>query len=161
MKAIIIAGGFGFRLSEKISVRPKPMVEIGGMPIVWHIMKHLSVHGINDFVLCPGDKGDVVKEWFASYFLKTSDVTHDLREQCMEVHETRAEFWRVTLLDTGDGTMTGGRLKHVLEHIGHDDTVLMAYGDVFADQSFGSELANLTSGRSSTPHTRERRWRLW
>lgn len=133
VKAIILAGGFGSRLSEETAVRPKPMVEIGGMPIVWHIMKGLSVHGIEDFVLCLGYKGDVIKEWFADYFLRMSDVTLDLRNQSMEVHATRAEPWRVTLLDTGDGSMTGGRLKRALEHIGHDDTVLMTYGDGVAD----------------------------
>ena len=98
MKAIILAGGFGSRLSEETAVRPKPMVEIGGMPIVWHIMKGLSVHGIDDFVLCLGYKGDVIKEWFASYFLRMSDVTLDLREQRMEVHDTRAEPWRVSCM---------------------------------------------------------------
>lgn len=133
MKAIILAGGVGSRLSEETSVRPKPMVEIGGMPIVWHLMKHLSVHGVNDFVLCLGYKGDVIKEWFASYFLKMSDVTLDLRNQTMEVHGTRAEPWRVTLLDTGEGSMTGGRLKRALAHIGHDQTVLLTYGDGLAD----------------------------
>ncbi len=133
VKAIILAGGFGTRLSEETAVRPKPMVEIGGMPIVWHIMKHLSVHGINDFVLCLGYKGDVIKEWFADYFLRMSDVTLDLRNQTMEVHATRAEPWKVTLLDTGDASMTGGRLKRALDHIGHDDTVLMTYGDGVSD----------------------------
>ena len=133
VNAIILAGGFGTRLSEETAVRPKPMVEIGGMPIVWHIMKHLSVHGINDFVLCLGYKGDVIKEWFADYFLRMSDVTLDLRNQTMEVHATRAEPWKVTLLDTGDASMTGGRLKRALDHIGHDDTVLMTYGDGVSD----------------------------
>jgi glucose-1-phosphate cytidylyltransferase len=133
MKAVILAGGIGSRLSEETSVRPKPMVEIGGMPIVWHILKHLGVHGINDFVICLGYKGHVVKEWFANYFLMNSDVTLDLADQSMEVHRTRAEPWRVTLLDTGEQTMTGGRLKRALEHLGHDETVLMTYGDGVAD----------------------------
>ena len=133
MKAIILAGGFGSRLSEETAVRPKPMVEIGGMPIVWHIMKHLAVYGVQDFVLCLGYKGDVIKEWFASYFLRMSDVTLDLQRQTMEVHDTRAEPWRVTLLDTGDASMTGGRLKRALNHIGHDETALMTYGDGVAD----------------------------
>jgi glucose-1-phosphate cytidylyltransferase len=133
MKAVILAGGIGSRLSEETSVRPKPMVEIGGMPIVWHILKHLGVHGIQDFVICLGYKGHVIKEWFANYFLMNSDVTLDLAEQSMEVHQTRAEPWRVTLLDTGEQTMTGGRLKRALEHLGHDETVLMTYGDGVAD----------------------------
>jgi glucose-1-phosphate cytidylyltransferase len=138
MKAIILAGGTGSRLSEETAVRPKPMVEIGGMPILWHIMKGLSVHGIEDFVICLGYKGHVIKEWFAGYFLQTSDVTFDLANQSMEVHRSTTEPWRVTLLDTGEQTMTGGRLKRALEHLGHDETVLMTYGDGVADVDVGA-----------------------
>jgi len=133
MKAIILAGGTGSRLSEETAVRPKPMIEIGGMPILWHIMKHLSAQGIQDFVICLGYKGYVIKEWFAGYVLMTSDVTLDLANGSMEVHSSRTEPWRVTLLDTGEQTMTGGRLKRALEHIGHHDTVLLTYGDGVAD----------------------------
>jgi glucose-1-phosphate cytidylyltransferase len=133
MKAIILAGGFGSRLSEETAVRPKPMVEIGGMPILWHIMKHLGTHGIEDFVICLGYKGDYIKQWFSNYFLMTSDVTFDMANGKMEVHRSRTEPWRVTLLDTGDGTLTGGRLKRALEHIDGDETVLMTYGDGVAD----------------------------
>lgn len=138
MKAIILAGGFGSRLSEETAVRPKPMVEIGGMPMLWHIMKHLGVHGVEDFVICLGYKGHVIKEWFAGYFLQTSDVTFDLANQSMKVHSTRAEPWRVTLLDTGEHTMTGGRLKRALAHLDHCETVLMTYGDGVADVDVGA-----------------------
>jgi glucose-1-phosphate cytidylyltransferase len=133
MKAIILAGGTGSRLSEETAVRPKPMVEIGGMPMLWHIMKHLSAHGIEEFVICLGYKGSVIKEWFASYFLMTSDVTLDLANRSIEVHDSRTEPWRVTLLDTGANTMTGGRLKRALEHIKHGETVLATYGDGVAN----------------------------
>ena len=114
MKAVILAGGLGSRLSEETTIRPKPMVEIGGKPMLWHIMKLYSAHGIDDFVVCLGYKGYVVKEWFANYALHTSDVTFDLREGSMEVHHSTTEPWRVTLVDTGEGTMTGGRIRRVL-----------------------------------------------
>jgi glucose-1-phosphate cytidylyltransferase len=140
MQAIILAGGTGSRLSEETVVRPKPMVEIGGMPMLWHIMKHLSVHGVQDFVICLGYKGYVIKQWFAEYFLMTSDVTLDLANQSIEVHSSRTEPWQVTLLDTGEHTMTGGRLKRALEHIGHSDTVLATYGDGVADVDIGALL---------------------
>jgi len=132
MKAVILAGGIGSRLSEETAVRPKPMVEIGGKPMLWHIMKHYAVHGIEDFVICLGYKGDVIKEWFAGQFLRSSDVTLDLRNQSMEVHATRAEPWRVTLVETGEATMTGGRLKRVLPFVG-DETFCLTYGDGVAD----------------------------
>lgn len=138
MQAIILAGGIGSRLSEETTVRPKPMVEIGDMPILWHIMKHLSVHGIEDFVICLGYKGYVIKEWFSDYFLMTSDVTLDLAKRSIEVHESRTEPWRVTLLDTGEKTMTGGRLKRALAHIDHHETVLVTYGDGVADVDIGA-----------------------
>ena len=134
MHAVILAGGMGTRLAEETTVRPKPMVEIGERPILWHIMKHLSTFGIEDFVICLGYKGEVIKEWFQSYFLRMSDVTLDLANRSMEVHATRAEPWRVTLLDTGAKTPTGGRLRQAMAHLGPDaGTILMTYGDGVAD----------------------------
>ncbi len=133
MHAIILAGGFGTRLSEETSVRPKPMVEIGGRPILWHIMKHLSVHGIDDFVICLGYKGDYIRTWFKDYHLMTSDVTLDLAQNTVQVHASRTEPWRVTLLDTGADTMTGGRVKRAMRHIGGTEPVLMTYGDGVSD----------------------------
>lgn len=128
MKAVIFAGGFGTRLSEETSVRPKPMVEIGGRPILWHIMKTYSMHGIDEFVICCGYKGYVIKEYFANYFLHMSDVTFDMAENRMTVHERSAEPWKVTLVDTGLNTMTGGRLRRVREYIGNE-TFCLTYGD--------------------------------
>src|SRR6185437_13038190 len=113
MKAVILAGGFGTRISEESAIRPKPMVEIGGQPIIWHILKTYSAHGINDFVVCAGYKGYMIKEYFANYFLHMSDVTFDLSKNQMEVHQRRSEPWRVTIVDTGEQTMTGGRLLRV------------------------------------------------
>ena len=132
MKAVILAGGLGTRLSEETSVRPKPMVEIGGRPILWHIMKIYSHHGINDFVICCGYKGYVIKEYFANYFLHMSDVTFDMVNNKMEVHHASAEPWRVTLVDTGDETMTGGRLKRVASYVGEED-FCFTYGDGVSD----------------------------
>src|SRR5262245_61207393 len=120
MKAVILAGGFGTRLSEETLLRPKPMVEIGGKPILWHIMKIYSRHGINDFVICLGYRGYMVKEYFANYFLHTSNVTIDLRRNQVEVHQSSSEAWRVTLVDTGDHTGTGGRLARVRQHVDGD-----------------------------------------
>ena len=131
MKAVILAGGFGTRLSEETVTRPKPMVEIGGRPILWHILKIYSSHGINDFVICAGYKGYVIKEYFANYFLHMSDVTFDMKENSMEVHSKRSEPWRVTIVDTGDDTLTGGRLKRVAPYV--DETFCMTYGDGVAD----------------------------
>ncbi|MEQ8717556.1 MAG: glucose-1-phosphate cytidylyltransferase [Acidimicrobiales bacterium] len=128
MKAVILAGGFGTRLSEETGVRPKPMVEIGGRPILWHIMRICSHFGINDFVVCCGYKGHLIKEYFASYHLHASDVTFDLASGEMAVHRSETEPWRVTLVDTGDATMTGGRLKRVAHHLG-DEPFLFTYGD--------------------------------
>ncbi len=127
MKAVILAGGLGTRLSEETSIRPKPMVEIGGKPILWHIMKTYSAHGINDFIICCGYKGYIIKEYFANYFLHRSDVTFDMRFNQMNVHHGHAEPWRVTLIDTGESSMTGGRLKRVREHI--NGTFCFTYGD--------------------------------
>ena len=128
MKAVILAGGLGTRLSEETTIKPKPMVEIGGRPILWHIMKTYSTYGINDFIICCGYKGYVIKEYFANYFLHMSDVTFDMRFNQMNVHCGYAEPWRITLIDTGEQTMTGGRLKRVSEHIGNQ-TFCFTYGD--------------------------------
>lgn len=131
MKCVILAGGVGSRLSEETTDRPKPMVEIGGKPILWHIMKIYSKYGINDFIVCLGYKGYIIKEYFANYFLHTSDVTFDIRNNQMEVHERKAEPWRITLVDTGPATMTGGRLKRVGKYI--DNSFCFTYGDGVAD----------------------------
>ena len=128
MKAVILAGGLGTRISEETGVRPKPMVEIGGKPILWHILKIYSHHGINDFVICLGYKGYLIKEYFANYFLHTSDVTFDIAANRMEVHQRHAEPWRVTLVDTGESTQTGGRLKRVGSYLG-SETFCFTYGD--------------------------------
>jgi glucose-1-phosphate cytidylyltransferase len=133
MKAVILAGGLGTRLSEETSVRPKPMVEIGGKPILWHIMKMYSHHGICDFVICCGYKGYIIKEYFANYFLHMSDVTFDMRVNSMCVHEKRVEPWKVTLIDTGDDSMTGGRLGRVYEYLKEEDFFCCTYGDGVGD----------------------------
>jgi len=132
MKAVILAGGMGSRISEETVVRPKPMVEIGGKPLLWHIMKSYSMHGITEFVVCLGYRGYQIKEYFANYHLHMSDVTFDLAENAMSIHETYAEPWRVTLIDTGDATMTGGRLRRVLPHLG-DEEFCFTYGDGVSD----------------------------
>lgn len=128
MKCVILAGGFGTRLSEETDMKPKPMIEIGGTPILWHIMKMYSQHGINEFVICAGYKGYVIKEYFANYFLHMSNITFDMSTNEMQVHENNAEPWKVTIVDTGDGTMTGGRLLRVKDYIG-DETFCFTYGD--------------------------------
>lgn len=127
MKAVILAGGFGTRISEESHLRPKPMIEIGGKPIMWHIMKLYGAHGITDFVICCGYKGYLIKEYFANYFLHMSDVTFDMKANSMEVHQRHAEPWRVTLVDTGEATQTGGRIRRIREHI--DGTFCLTYGD--------------------------------
>jgi glucose-1-phosphate cytidylyltransferase len=132
MKAVILAGGFGTRISEETGVRPKPMVEIGGRPILWHIMKIYSAHGVNDFVVCCGYKGYVIKEFFASYTLRNSDVTFDVANHGMEILKNGAEPWKVTLVDTGDDTMTGGRIRRVRRYLG-DETFCLTYGDGVSD----------------------------
>jgi glucose-1-phosphate cytidylyltransferase len=132
VKAVILAGGMGTRISEESHLRPKPMIEIGGRPIIWHIMKIYAAHQVNDFVICLGYKGYILKEYFANYFLHMSDVTFDLAENRMTVHQASAEPWRVTLVDTGERTMTGGRLKRVREYLGDDD-FCFTYGDGVAD----------------------------
>ena len=151
MKAVILAGGLGTRLSEETIVKPKPMVEIGGKPILWHIMKMYSAHGINDFVICCGYKGYVIKEYFANYFLHMSDVTFNMRENRMEVHHKRAEPWNVTLIDTGDASMTGGRLKRVAEYVKDDEAFLFTYGDGVADVNIRQSIDfHLSHGKLAT-----------
>ena len=150
MKAVILAGGLGTRLSEETSVRPKPMVEIGGMPILWHIMKIYSSHGINEFIICCGYKGDVIKEFFSTYVMRTSDVTYDMANNCMEVHNRVTEPWKVTLVDTGASSMTGGRLKRVKEYIG-DETFCFTYGDGVSDVDIGALIAfHQAEGKKAT-----------
>ncbi len=137
MKAVILAGGLGTRISEETSVKPKPMIEIGGKPILWHIMKLYSHYGVNDFIVCCGYKGYVIKEYFANYFLHMSDITFDMAKNSMEVHQRHAEPWRVTLVDTGDETMTGGRLKRIAPYIKDEKSFCMTYGDGVADIDIG------------------------
>ena len=139
MKAVILAGGIGSRISEESHLKPKPMIEIGGKPVLWHIMKIYSHYGINDFVICLGYRGYVIKEYFANYFLHTSDVTIDMAQNKMEVHERYAEPWRVTLIDTGADTLTGGRLKRVRDHVGAE-TFCFTYGDGVTDLDIGATL---------------------
>ena len=139
MKAVILAGGLGTRISEETTVRPKPMVEVGGMPVLWHILKIYSEYGVNDFIVCLGYKGYMVKEYFANYFLHMSDVTFDLAANRMDVHHKHVEPWRVTLVDTGTDTQTGGRLKRVAPYL-NDETFFFTYGDGLADIDINAEL---------------------
>lgn len=141
MKAVILAGGLGTRISEETSTKPKPMVEIGGKPILWHIMKSYSAHGVNDFVICCGYKGYVIKEYFANYFLHMSDVTFDMQNNQMEVHTRNTEPWKVTLVDTGDETMTGGRLKRVRPYISDEEMFCFTYGDGVSDVNISELIA--------------------
>ncbi len=141
MKAVVLAGGLGTRLSEETAVRPKPMVEIGGKPVLWHILKMYSHHGINDFVICCGYKGYLIKEYFANYFLHTSDVTFDMANNHMEVHHKRAEPWKVTLVDTGDSSMTGGRLLRVADYVRADEAFCLTYGDGVSDIDISASIA--------------------
>jgi glucose-1-phosphate cytidylyltransferase len=140
MKAVILAGGLGTRISEETHLKPKPMIEVGGMPILWHIMKIYSAYGINDFVVCCGYKGYLIKEYFANYFLHRSDVTFDMQKNEMHVHEQYAEPWRVTLVDTGESTMTGGRLKRVRSHVKDENAFCFTYGDGVSDIHIGKLL---------------------
>lgn len=141
MKAVILAGGLGTRISEETSIKPKPMVEIGGRPILWHILKIFSAHGINEFVICCGYKGYVIKEYFANYFLHMSDVTFHMRMNSMEVHHKKAEPWEVTLVDTGETSMTGGRLKRVRDYV-RDEAFCFTYGDGVADVDVTALIAH-------------------
>ncbi len=140
MKAVILAGGFGTRISEESHVRPKPMIEIGGKPLIWHIMKIYSAYGVNDFIICLGHMGYTIKEYFANYLLHTSDVTIDIGNNNIEVHKDSTEPWRVTLLDTGVDSMTGGRLKRVGKHLGNED-FCFTYGDGVSDVNIGKLIA--------------------
>jgi glucose-1-phosphate cytidylyltransferase len=140
LKAVILAGGLGTRISEETVTRPKPMIEIGGKPILWHILKIYSIHGIRDFIVCCGYKGYVIKEYFANYFLHMSDVTFDMQINQMEVHHRNAEPWRVTLIDTGEKTMTGGRLKRVAEYLRDEQAFCFTYGDGVADADITEQL---------------------
>lgn len=139
MKAVILAGGYGTRISEETSIRPKPMVEIGGKPILWHIMKLYSSHQVNEFIICCGYKGNIIKEYFANYFLYRSDVTFNLAENQMDVHKNGVEPWKVTLIDTGESTMTGGRLKRVAKFL-EDETFCLTYGDGVSDVDISASL---------------------
>lgn len=141
MKAVILAGGLGTRLAEETSTKPKPMVDLGGRPILWHIMKIYSSHGVNDFVICLGYKGYVIKEYFSNYFLHMSDVTFDMSENRMEIHNAKSEPWRVTLIDTGDTTLTGGRLKRVMPYVRDEEAFCMTYGDGVGDINITSLIA--------------------
>lgn len=150
MKAVILAGGLGTRISEESHLRPKPMIEIGGKPILWHIMKIYSHYGINDFVICLGYKGYVIKEYFANYFLHSSDVTFDMRNNNMEVHEKHAEPWRVTLVDTGETSMTGGRLRRVRDYLGQE-TFCFTYGDGVTNLNINETIkAHRNAGKIAT-----------
>ena len=133
MKAVILAGGLGTRISEETDLKPKPMVEVGGRPILWHIMKIYSAHGINDFIICCGYRGYIIKEYFANYFLHQSDVTFNMKNNTMQVHQKRVEPWKITLVDTGENTMTGGRLLQVADYIKNEKYFLFTYGDGVSD----------------------------
>ena len=140
MKAVILAGGLGTRISEETHLKPKPMIEVGGKPILWHIMKIYSAHGVNDFVICCGYKGYVIKEYFANYFLHMSDVTFDMSTNRMEVHQRNSEPWRVTLIDTGENTLTGGRLKRVADYLRDETAFCFTYGDGLSDVDIRSSI---------------------
>ena len=151
MKTVILAGGLGTRISEETHLKPKPMVEIGGKPILWHIMKMYAAHGVTEFIICCGYKGYVIKEYFANYFLHMSDITFDMAQNRMEVHEQKAEPWRVTLVDTGEQTLTGGRLKRVARFLDEDEAFYFTYGDGVADIDFSAQLAfHRAHGRQAT-----------
>ena len=151
MKAVILAGGLGTRISEETHLKPKPMIEIGGMPILWHIMKLYSAHGIQDFVICCGYKGYLIKEYFANYFLHMSDVTFDMTKNEMFVHQRKAEPWKVTLVDTGEDTLTGGRLKRVADYVRDEEAFCFTYGDGVANVDIGALVAfHRAHGRQAT-----------
>jgi glucose-1-phosphate cytidylyltransferase len=141
MKAVILAGGYGTRISEETHLKPKPMIEIGGMPIIWHIMKIYSSYGVNDFVICCGYKGYVIKEYFSNYFLHMSDITIDLADNALTVHNRKSEPWKVTLVDTGEDSMTGGRLRRVRDHVAGEDAFCFTYGDGVSDVNIDALIA--------------------
>ena len=150
MKAVILAGGLGTRISEETYLKPKPMIEVGGRPILWHVLKIYSAHGINDFIICAGYKGYVIKEYFANYFLHMSDVTFDMKNNRMEVHNQRSEPWRVTIVDTGETTMTGGRLKKVQDYVGNE-SFCFTYGDGVGDVDVSALVSfHKNQGRTAT-----------
>jgi glucose-1-phosphate cytidylyltransferase len=140
MKAVILAGGLGTRISEETHLKPKPMIEIGGKPIIWHILKTYGAHGVNDFIICCGYKGYVIKEYFSNYFLHTSDVTIDIRNNAIEVHQKNAEPWKITLIDTGENTLTGGRLKRVSSYLNGEESFCFTYGDGLADINISQQI---------------------
>ncbi|MEO5493516.1 MAG: glucose-1-phosphate cytidylyltransferase [Sphingomonas sp.] len=151
MKAVILAGGLGTRISEESHLRPKPMIEIGGKPIIWHIMKIYSNHGVNDFVICCGYKGYLIKEYFANYFVHMSDITIDLSNNGVTVHNQTAEPWRITLVDTGENTMTGGRLRRIADYVRNEEAFCLTYGDGLADIDISSLVAfHRDAGRLAT-----------
>ncbi|HHL2560324.1 TPA: glucose-1-phosphate cytidylyltransferase [Yersinia enterocolitica] len=151
MKAVILAGGLGTRLSEETGTQPKPMVKIGGKPILWHIMKMYSSHGINDFIICCGYKGYIIKEYFSNYFLHTSDITFNMRENTMKIHDQRAEDWNVTLVDTGETSMTGGRLRRVADYVRDDEAFCFTYGDGVGSMDISAAVAfHKSHGKSAT-----------
>ena len=151
MKCVLLAGGLGTRISEETHLRPKPMISIGGRPMLWHIMKLYSAHGVNDFIICCGYKGYVIKEYFANYFLHMSDVTFDVSRNTMEVHQRKAEPWKVTLVDTGDDTQTGGRLRRVSDYIKKDEAFCFTYGDGVSDVDISAAIKfHQTHGKSAT-----------
>lgn len=141
MKAVILAGGLGTRIAEATELKPKPMIEIGGRPLLWHIMKSYSAHGVNDFIICCGYRGYVIKEYFANYFLHMSDVTFDMAKNSMEVHQQKAEPWKVTLIDTGEHTQTGGRLKRVTSYLAREECFCLTYGDGLCNVDITQEIA--------------------
>ena len=149
MKAVILAGGLGTRISEETAIKPKPMIEIGGKPILWHIMKIYSHYGINEFIICCGYKGYVIKEYFANYFLHQSDITFDMSNNEMKIHQERAEPWKVTLIDTGENTMTGGRIKRIKDYLDDDDDFCLTYGDGVANINI-SELIKYHKNHGKT-----------
>jgi glucose-1-phosphate cytidylyltransferase len=153
MKAVILAGGLGTRISEETHLKPKPMIEIGGKPILWHILKLYSAYGVNDFVICCGYRGYVIKEYFANYFLHMSDVTFDMASNEMQVHQKKAEPWKVTLVDTGEETLTGGRLKRVAKHVQDEEAFCFTYGDGLADVDIGKLIAFHKSHRKKATVT--------
>ena len=151
MKAVILAGGLGTRISEETHLKPKPMIEIGGKPILWHILKMYSSHGVNDFIICCGYKGYVIKEYFANYFLHMSDVTFDMALNRMEVHQQKAEPWKVTLVDTGDNTLTGGRLKRIFQYVRDEEAFCFTYGDGVSNINIANLIAfHKEHGRKAT-----------
>ncbi|MDZ4787679.1 MAG: glucose-1-phosphate cytidylyltransferase [Blastochloris sp.] len=141
MKCVILAGGLGTRISEETSLKPKPMIEVGGKPILWHILKIYAAHGVNDFIICTGYRGYVIKEYFANYFLHMSDVTFDMSKNSVEVHQRKAEPWRITVVDTGEETLTGGRLRRVGDYIKDEESFCFTYGDGVADIDITAEIA--------------------